>query len=323
MIRPSVSDVDAGDAVGEADLGEGVGDPRAEDRRAVERARRSSGWIRSQWPRGMLRRRAVEHPEQRQEDRHLDQQRQAGGQRVGVVLLVELHGLRAELLAVVTVLLLQLADLGLQQLHRARRLDLLDEQRDQRDADDHGQRDDRQRPGPAVAGAEERRPDGVEEHEDARDHPVERLQDRAADRDERVPDRQGGQQRAEHQVTLCRTGGASRWREWSWPACGVGRRRGGEQGLLLVPLRRAGHRVVPARGPGVAAQQPPAGQPGAADGAVDLDGPQRVRRAARVVAADVAVERAHHQTVDLEQPDQDVLHGRHPGRTRGQPVPCA
>ena len=38
------------------------------------------------------------------------------------------------------------------------------------------------------------REDGVRQHEDARDHPVERLHDRAADGDEGVPDRHRYQQ---------------------------------------------------------------------------------------------------------------------------------
>ena len=62
---------------------------------------------------------AIEHSEQRQEDRNLQQQRQAGRQRIGVVLLVQLHGLLTELLPVMTMFLLQLAHLGLQQLHVA------------------------------------------------------------------------------------------------------------------------------------------------------------------------------------------------------------
>ena len=88
----------------------------------------------------------VEQPEQREEDRHLQQDRQARGERVGPALLVELHRLLGETLPVVAVLLLQLLDLRLDQLHVAAGLDLLDEQRDQRGPDDDGQPDDRQRP---------------------------------------------------------------------------------------------------------------------------------------------------------------------------------
>ena len=94
----------------------------------------------------------VEQPEQREEDRHLQQDRQAGGERVGARLLVELHRLLGELLPVVAVLLLQLLDLGLDQLHVPAGLDLLDEQRDQRGPDDQRQADDRQHPGGAAVG---------------------------------------------------------------------------------------------------------------------------------------------------------------------------
>ena len=61
---------------------------------------------------------------------------------------------------------------------------------------------------------------------------------------------------------------------------------------FLVEFRGAGYGIVPTRGPGVAAQQPPGRQPRALGAPVHLDGPQRVRRAAGVVAADVAVQRA-------------------------------
>ena len=41
---------------------------------------------------------------------------------------------------------------------------------------------------------------------------------------------------------------------------------------------------------------------------MDLDSPQRVRRAAWVIAADIAIERADQQPVELEQTNQQVLH---------------
>ena len=114
---------------------------------------------------------------------------------------------------------------------------------------------------------------------------------------------------------------------WSW-ACGSCPARSGAVPSPVSPLRAAcsrsssansgvpGTGSYPPGGPGVAAQQPPAGQPAAADRAVHLDGPQRVRRAARVVAADVAVERADDQPVDLEQADQHVLHERAASRAQ-------
>ena len=53
----------------------------------------------------------AQHVEQRDEDRQLEQQRQAGGERVDLVLLVELHHLLLVTLLVVLVLLLELLDL--------------------------------------------------------------------------------------------------------------------------------------------------------------------------------------------------------------------
>src|SRR3954453_12033569 len=67
-------------------------------------------------------------------------------------------------------------------------------------------------------------------------------------------------------------------------------------------------RVVAARGPRVAARQAAHGQPAAADAAVLGDRLERVRRAARVVAADLAVEGADQGAGDTQPPDQDVLH---------------
>jgi hypothetical protein len=60
------------------------------------------------------------------EQRHLHQQGQAASERVHAVLFVELHHLFVELLAVVLVLLLELLDLGLDDLHLSHRLRLLD-----------------------------------------------------------------------------------------------------------------------------------------------------------------------------------------------------
>ncbi len=85
-------------------------------------------------------------------------------------------------------------------------------------------------------------------------------------------------------------------------------RPSGDIAHLLVEFRGSRYGVVPTRGPRVAAQQPPTGQPGALERTVDLHRPQRVRRTARVVTADVPVQRADHQPVSLEQPDQDILH---------------
>src|SRR4051812_38663279 len=78
-------------------------------------------------------------------------------------------------------------------------------------------------------------------------------------------------------------------------------RRGGWGGVLR-------HRVVAAGRPGVAAAEPAHRQPAPAEAAVLGDGLEGVGRAARVVAADLAVERADQRPVGTQQPDQDVLH---------------
>ena len=79
------------------------------------------------------------------------------------------------------ILLLQFGGLGLQQLHLARGLDLLHEQRDQSGPDDDRQHDDRHAQFQPESGPEERAEQLVEEHQDAGDHPVERLHDGAAE----------------------------------------------------------------------------------------------------------------------------------------------
>ncbi|MPM16710.1 hypothetical protein SDC9_63091 [bioreactor metagenome] len=130
-------------------------------------------------PTGLAARRTVDHPVEGEEERHLDEQRQAGGHRVDALLLVELHRLLAEAVPIVRVLLLQLLQLRLQFLHAASAVDLLDEQRDHRGADRHGQQHDRQAPRGTAPGAEDRRQQPVEADHDAGDHPVERLREGA------------------------------------------------------------------------------------------------------------------------------------------------
>src|SRR5690349_3357572 len=75
-----------------------------------------------------------------------------------------------------------------------------------------------------------------------------------------------------------------------------------------------GDRVVATGRPGVAARQPAHREPAAADAPVLAHGLEGVRRAARVVAADLAVERADDRAVGAQQPDQDVLHDAAPVR---------
>ena len=59
----------------------------------------------------------MEDLEHDDEDRELQQQRETRGQRIDLVLLVELHHLFVQLLAIATVLLLQPSQLRLQPLH--------------------------------------------------------------------------------------------------------------------------------------------------------------------------------------------------------------
>ena len=106
-------------------------------------------------------------PEQREQHRHLDDERQAAGERVDVVLLVELHQLFVLLLLVVLVLRLELLDLRLDALHRDHRSRLLRGQRQQHRHDGAGQQDDRD----AQVGD-----DGVEDGEEPSDGRLERLE---------------------------------------------------------------------------------------------------------------------------------------------------
>src|SRR6478735_3016035 len=69
-----------------------------------------------------------------------------------------------------------------------------------------------------------------------------------------------------------------------------------------------GDRVVTTGRPRVAACQTTRRQPASAQAPVLLHRLEGVRRAARVVAADLAVQRADQRAVGAQQPDQDVLH---------------
>src|SRR3954453_15878971 len=88
----------------------------------------------------------------------------------------------------------------------------------------------------------------------------------------------------------------------------------GLDALFLSEFGGSGYGIVPTRGPGMAAKQPSTGQPAPLDSPMDAHRAQRVGRAAGVVPADVAVERADQQPVELEQPDQQVLHEVHTSR---------
>ena len=125
---------------------------------------------------------AVEHPEQAEEERGLQQDRQARAERVGPGPLVEVHRLLRHRLTGVGVLLvlvlgLDLLHLGLDELHPPRGVDLLDEQRDHRGPHHHHEADDGQRPRHARVGrdAEDVGEQPVPAVQDPRDDPLERV----------------------------------------------------------------------------------------------------------------------------------------------------
>ncbi len=132
---------------------EGGRQGRTEDRGRV----RLTGHVRRQWADRRLRpgsnaSEVAEHPEEREEDRGLQQERQARRERVGTRALVQTHRLLGHRLpglriGLALVLLLDLLHLGLDELHPSGSVNLLDEQRDQDDPDDDGQANDRQSPG--------------------------------------------------------------------------------------------------------------------------------------------------------------------------------
>ncbi|MEI2642204.1 MAG: hypothetical protein V9G10_07685 [Candidatus Nanopelagicales bacterium] len=127
-------------------------------------------------PLGSVRGDTLQHTEQREEDRHLQQDRQAGRQGVGTGFPVQLHHLLRLALSVAGVLLLDFLDLRLDQLHVALSLDLLDEQRDQQNPDDDDETDDRQRPGPSARLSEDGAEQAVELDEDPRDGSAQPVQ---------------------------------------------------------------------------------------------------------------------------------------------------
>ncbi len=83
-----------------------------------------------------------EDAEEGEEDRELHHERQAPGERVDLVLLVELHDLFVELLAVALVFRLELLDLGLDPLHGEHRLRLLGRERVEHEHHGEGHQDD-------------------------------------------------------------------------------------------------------------------------------------------------------------------------------------
>ena len=83
----------------------------------------------------------TQNPIHDEEDGHLQEQRQTRGQRIDLVLLVELHHLFVELLAIVFVLGLKLLHFGLQALHFEHALGALQSQWG--DQHHHGERNER------------------------------------------------------------------------------------------------------------------------------------------------------------------------------------
>ena len=100
-------------------------------------------------PRRRVLRELAQHEIEREEDRDLQHQRQAGRGRVDLVLPVELHQLFLLALLVGLVLLLDRLHLRHVRLHPLHRLDLPHRQRDKDDSDDDRQRHDG--PGPRQA----------------------------------------------------------------------------------------------------------------------------------------------------------------------------
>ena len=80
-----------------------------------------------------------------EQERQLDQERQAAAELVDAVLPIERHRLFRDLLAIALVLPLQLAHEGLHPLHLLLRADLGVEERRDEEADDDGEDDDRER----------------------------------------------------------------------------------------------------------------------------------------------------------------------------------
>src|SRR6266487_4462697 len=118
----------------------------------------------------------AQHVEEAEEHRDLQEHREAAHERVGLFLPVELHQLLLHGLPVALVLLLERLDLGLQRLHRALRLDLFHEDREQDGPDREHEEDDAEHPGPVGSQptrvAQHLVPGGVPEQQDRGDGSV-------------------------------------------------------------------------------------------------------------------------------------------------------
>ena len=235
-----------------------------------------------------------EHPEQREEDGGLQQDRQAGRERVGAVLPVERHRLAAHRLTrrgvrLALVLLLDRLHLGREQLHAAGRLDLPEEQRDQQDPDHDHESDDRQRPRGTALGVES-----------------DRLEERVElDHDPGHDDHDRFEQTVEpaHRGELL--GGS---------VCGRGHVEMAVDGSCWWNVVHA------TQVPGVAAQHPPDGEACPADGAVTLHRDHGVLRAGRVELARRRCHRRDEPLIALEQQEQQTAGRTHDSADHGRRV---
>ena len=84
--------------------------------------------------------------EQANEDRHLNQHREAGRHRADTHLLLRLAHLNHQLLLIIGVLALEFLHLRLELLHLARGAELVSGGLDQQDTDSHHEEDDGKRP---------------------------------------------------------------------------------------------------------------------------------------------------------------------------------
>ena len=194
----------------------------------------------------------AQHVEQRDEHGQLQNQRQAGRQRVDFVLLVELHQLLLLALFVVLVALFDLLHLGRQPLHLLHRLQLAVGQRNQHRPDQHRQEHDRQPPAAPHQVVVDEHHDPFEEADQGREGVLDYV------REDHAP--------------------ASPW-AWAW------RRACLEDALIL-------DRVKAAVAERVAAQQPPGGEHQAAGHTELANRVHRVTRARRLVLAATRKRRA-------------------------------
>ena len=210
----------------------------------------------------------VENPEQGEEDRRLEQDRQARGQRVGARLLVERHHLLGLALLVPGVLGLDLLDLRLDRLHVALGADLLHEQRDQQDPDDDDQADDRDR-----------------------------------SRTSRCPDPEqartpGATSRGSMRLRQAAIATGTRLAPYSFAWCGRTSLPPRQEPLLR-------HMVDPTGGPRVAAHQPADRKEEALDRPMRAHRPQSISRAGGVVATGGPEQRRDEPLVAADAADQD------------------